>query len=48
MPRILSSFFGRVVDLGKRSCEQVGLTKLNEIPRSTLLRLYGYGLDIYD
>lgn len=47
MPKILSSFFGKVVDLGKQSCKQVCLTELNRIPRSTLLRLHGYGLDIY-
>lgn len=48
MPKILRAFFGRVVDLGKRACQQVRLTGLNGIPRPTLLRLYGYGLDIYN
>ena len=47
MPKILSSFFGRVVDLGKRGCKQVRPKKLSDIPRSTLLRLHGYGLNIY-
>ena len=47
MPRILSSFFGRVVDLGKQSRKQLYPTKLNGIPRSTLLHLHGFGLDIY-
>ena len=47
MPKILSYFFGRVVDLGKRRCKQVYLTKLNDILRSTLLYLHGYGFDIY-
>lgn len=47
MPKILSSFFGKVVDLGRQSCKQLCFTELNSIPRSTLLRLHGYGLDIY-
>jgi UDP-N-acetylmuramyl pentapeptide phosphotransferase/UDP-N-acetylglucosamine-1-phosphate transferase len=47
MPKLLSSFFGRVVDLGERSCKQVCPTKLNGAPRSTLLCLHGFSLDIY-
>jgi hypothetical protein len=47
MPKVLSSLFGGVVDLGQPSFEQVFLTKLNDIPRSTLLCLHGFGFGIH-